>query len=258
MGAVLFGEDETLVRELKRSGLWQIGLNSLEMFWKDVIAPTWQQGGTTAIGYKNLLTARLSTIYHSSQKDIARCVAVFADRYFNSSSIHPAWIPLLHDLASQPGTLVIIATDHYAEATCQILNQLEESGIPGVSASQVGHKFEGDSIIVANSADLGYLKSTPEFWQSVRESLALEALSQILVIDDFGGNESMQDSYADAEKITAREHSTSKVLSEVFNCPVQTFPFLLQNKNSAELEALMNQYQEIIQKAEAFIKEVIA
>ena len=29
--SVLFGEDENLVRELKHSGLWQIGLNSLDM-----------------------------------------------------------------------------------------------------------------------------------------------------------------------------------------------------------------------------------
>ncbi len=257
MGAVLFGEDENLIKELKHSGLWQIGVNSLDMFWDDVIAPTWRQGATTAIGYKKLLTARLNQIYHGLQMDIVRCAAAFADRYFSSSRIHPAWIPLLHDLVNQPGILMIIATDHYAEATCQILKQLEESGVPGVPTSQADQKFEGDRIIVANSADLGYLKATPEFWQAVREALALDGLSKILVIDDFGSNESLQDSYAEAEKITTREQSTIQVLADVFNCPVKTFPFLLKNNNSAEPEALMSEYQEIVKKAEAFTKEAI-
>jgi hypothetical protein len=39
-GAVLFGKEKNLIRELKQSGLWQIGLNSVDIFWNDVIAPT--------------------------------------------------------------------------------------------------------------------------------------------------------------------------------------------------------------------------
>ena len=119
------------------------------------------------------------------------------------------------------------------------------------------NEYHRGKIIVANSADLGYLKSTPEFWQIIRKSLTFEVLSQILVVDDFGFNESSQDSYTDAEKITTRQCTTAHVLSDVFGCRVQTFPFLLQNKNFAELETLMSEFQDIIKKAGTFIKEVM-
>lgn len=257
IGAILFGREENLVKELQQAGLWQIGLNSPEIFWNDVINPTWQQGATTAIGYKRLLAERLKPICHASEEKIFRCVAKFADRYFTSSSVHPAWSPIFHFLREQPATVVVIATDHYAEATGQILSQLEQLNIPGVSVSQATNGTYEGKIIVANSSDLGHMKSTHEFWQRVKASLALETLFQVMVIDDFGFNESSQDSYAAAEKITTRQNTIIDVLSKSFGCRIKTCPFLLQNKLSVHVETIMSEFHECVKKTETFIKENI-
>jgi hypothetical protein len=255
--AVLFGRDENLCREFKLSGLWQIGLQSSEIFWSDVIAPTWQQGATTPIGYAALLTTRLASICDQPETVIARCAAAFADRYFTGSCIHLAWVSLLRELVEHPDTLVLIATDHYADATGHILNQLKRLDIPGASFSQTAHEWHGDTIVIANSADVGTLKATAEFWHRVKDRLALETLSSIVLVDDFGWNESSDDRYAAAEKITTRKQATEDVLSVVFGCPVRTVPFLLQHKYSAQENTLMREFQASVNNIETSIKEVI-
>ncbi|GAK52236.1 hypothetical protein U14_03487 [Candidatus Moduliflexus flocculans] len=210
--AVLFSLDDELTEALCDSGLWQLGLNSLNMFWQDVIAPTWAAGATSTIGYAGTLIKALKQRLHCSEEELRRSVSVFAANYFAHSTIHPAWKPILQQLCVDPAIKLVVATDHYAEATELIRVQLAALGISGA--------------LIANSADIGAFKAERAFWEHVRAQLANQQFNRISVIDDFGANESQRDSYAAEVKIAKRQTEMTALIIEIFRCPVKVFPFI--------------------------------
>ena len=219
---MLFSRDEALTQALRDSGLWQRGLNSLNMFWQDIIAPTWTAGATSAIGYVETLTNALMQRLRLPAEEVRRCVSAFAASYFAHSTIHAAWQPLLRQLCADPAVKVVIATDHYAEATELIRAQLAAIGIL--------------SILIANSADIGACKAERAFWEHVYGRLASETFNRISVIDDFGANESQRDDYAAEAKIAKRQTEMTALLTEIFRCPVEIFPFKLSLKKQQRVE----------------------
>jgi hypothetical protein len=251
---VLFGRAENLINALHASGLWGLGVQGLDVFWHEIIERTWEQGATTAIGYQCLLHQHLSRFCAASHERIAASVAAFAEAYFESCAIEPAWAPVLRKLVAAPATVTLVATDHYAEATGQIVMELQALGLVAQSVRRTMQPVEPGQILVANSADLGALKAMPEFWQRVLAAHRLPTITRILVIDDFGGNETSQDRYALTEKCVARQRAMMTVLVGAFGCPVAVFPFILQDK-PASIPKITTEFHTLIQKTESFLME---
>lgn len=236
--AARFGESETLTKALKSSGLWQMGLNRLDVFWNQLIGATWKEGATTPIGYASLLTGKLSQMLQAPEADIFEFVSQFARLYFQHSAVESAWIPLLQKLIKHPDVTILIATDHYADATEQIIFELSKFNLQAVRLS-AARSENGTVIFIANSANIGHLKAGVEFWEIVKKCQSLPSPVVIHIVDDFGCNEPGQDSYAAKEKIAARREQTTSVLTHVFGCTIRVFPFFLEdiNKDAAALRA---------------------
>lgn len=228
-GSAAFGKSERLLSTLRETGweqLWSTTLRAetserfslLDWFWRDIIAPTWQQGGTSPIGYRNLLCQRLAIVCDAPPIRIETCVAAFTEQYWAAAIIDPPWIPFLHHLTIRPEMTVLIATDHYAEATEHILNQLARHGLSAVSLLTLDVLTHRTEIVVANSADIGHFKATQDFWQIVKDRLPSNQWSRILVIDDFGANEASQDAYALPEQVNARQEAMVAMMRGVFKC----------------------------------------
>lgn len=254
--AALYAREENLRRALEESGLWRMGVDSLAIFWDGIVNPTWQEGSTTGKGYTRLLFEQVRQIAASRgleipEADIWASAARFVEGYLHHSAIDPAWRPVLHRLLRHPGLVVVVATDHYAEATGHILSQLRALGLEGSPVLQGGtHR-----VLVANSADLGAPKASEAFWTAVQRARGLRSLAQILVVDDLGFHEQAQDAYRQQEKIARRQRDMVQVLSAVFAAPTRIFPFLLKEPTGAPLtgeEALRHEYRELIRQAGRF------
>ena len=204
--SVLFAEPERLEKELKLSGLHGLGVASPDVFWNKIVDFTWERGSTTGIGYKRLLTERVaalqSEIYDPALGEaIAAAAGCFVDRYLEASRIHEAWHPLLRRIAVDAGMSIVVATDHYAEATREIVGHLKTIGIKARAALEAGSA----AFLVANSADLGVPKTDRRFWETVRTAPTLSEVRCVLLIDDFGFNEQAWDSYGARRKVEDRE-----------------------------------------------------
>ena len=128
-----FGRRENLVRALAETGLAAFGVATPEVFWGEIVGPTWTEGSTTAAGYKSLMAEKVRGLRAAQtvpESEIAAACARFVDRYLANSRIDPQWRPLLSRLTAIPDTCGIIATDHYAEATEAILGFLRAWDIP--------------------------------------------------------------------------------------------------------------------------------
>ncbi len=235
LDAVLFGRAERLTQALRDSGLWQLGLNSVAMFWRDVVAPTWDVGATTSIGYAGALTTVLKRLLDASETDIRRCASAFAAHYIAHLTIHAAWTPILQKLCADPAICVMIATDHYADATGQIRAQFDAINIPARSILETPQN-ETRGVFMANSADIGAIKAERAFWERVRTCFVNEFPSRIALVDDFGANEPAYDTYAAEDSIAARRTKTTAILADVFRCPIKIFPFAQPNPQVAEIE----------------------
>ena len=65
--STLFARPDFLMKQLKESGLANLGIESPETFWGEIVNPTWQRGSTTSVGYKKVIGDRISAIlYHNS------------------------------------------------------------------------------------------------------------------------------------------------------------------------------------------------
>lgn len=258
--AALYARDENLRRALEESGLWRMGVDSLAVFWDSIVNPTWQEGSTTGKGYTRLLFEEVRRIVASRgleipEADIWACAARFVEGYLRHSAIDLAWRPVLHRLLRHPGLVVVVATDHYAEATAHILSQLRALGFEAAPVLQGG----AYRVLVANSADLGAPKASEAFWAAVQRARGLWSLAQIVVVDDFGFHEQAQDAYHQQEKIARRQRETVQVLSAVFAAPTRVFPFLLRKPTAAPStreEALKREYRELIRQAGRFAASV--
>lgn len=229
LGAALFSRPQNLERALQQSGLAALGLDRVS-FWNEIINPAWAEGSSGVLGYEALLfKGALRLIWRRQRtlpcEKIGAAAARFTADYLQHSTIDPLWAPVLTRLAGQKS--VIIATDHYAEATPRITGQLEQLGLAAAPATGKG---QSASITVANSADLGFRKETFEFWKLLRRRLKKAALQQIFLVDDFGYNEQPGDSYGAAGSISARREHTVTAIEKSWGAPVKVFPFLLQRE----------------------------
>ena len=250
--STLFGRPDYLMKQLKESGLMDLGVTSPSTFWEQIVNPTWVEGSTTQAGYKKVMEDRISAILYQNMS-IVSCVKIsdaaslFVDTYLSNSRIEGRWQPVLDKFNRHPSVRVIIATDHYAEATDYILQFLKELHIQAVPARVAMSTTGSTSVIVANSADLGFHKDDLRFWEILRNGLNLDEVRHILLIDDFGYNEQKENSYSTPEKVEQRKRDTVRLLQEVFSAEVQAVPFIIEDdKNEKDLSDLITNASAII------------
>jgi phosphoglycolate phosphatase-like HAD superfamily hydrolase len=235
-----FGQPASLVRALAESGLFSLGVTTPEIFWEEIVGPTWIEGSTTAIGYKRVMAERIGALGLAPGATVAEISAAasrFVDRYLDHSRIDPHWRPLLEKLTGYPGAAVVIATDHYAEATETIIRYLHSWDIP---ARKAGEEAEPrlSPLFIANSADIGFWKADRRFWEVLKSRFSLETVRSVLIIDDFGFNEDQGDRYGEWVRIEARQEKTFTVLGEVFQTGVDVIPFFLKGREREDAPAL--------------------
>lgn len=229
LDAVLFAKPGNLMKELRESGLRDLGVTSPEIFWKEIVNPTWEEGSTTSVGYKGVMVKKIREKFSPNVFDdmIALAASRFVESYLGHSRVDKRWKHILRILDEHPGVCVVIATDHYAEATGYILEFLGELGVHAVTAKET---FVNPEFVVANSADLGVHKADRRFWEILKANLRLDAVRRILIIDDFGFNEMEGDNYGGLEKVEKRKEKTIGLLEEVFPVSVQVLPFMIKDK----------------------------
>ncbi|HSK97271.1 MAG TPA: hypothetical protein VK891_11685, partial [Euzebyales bacterium] len=160
LDAVRFAAPDRIGTELARSGLEALGI-SPELFWQRLVAPTWYDASTTTRGYVEAVSAAASQVLRARGRDVPRdtvrrCVRTLADRYFAGSTIAAQWWDCLRQLAARDDAVVVVATDHYAEATAHITAELATLGLDGTPVTHGGPAR--DRVLIANSADLGHHK----------------------------------------------------------------------------------------------------
>lgn len=254
--AVLFGRGDSLQSALDQSGLAFLGITPSRL-WEKIVHPTWEEGSTTPVGYRQILLRCLlhdaggasSSAGSGFVPDLGRAAEAFVDSYLAASRMEDPWRPLLRKLADQPGLCTVIATDHYAEATPAILRYLADWEIPAVSAKEAFGPEPPAALIVANSADLGGHKDSPCFWQSLKSGLGLDALKDILLIDDFGLNEHSGDAYGDRNRVERRQEETARLLREIFSVEARIFRFFLERgKGLPDYEQLMRRVECLVEQ----------
>ena len=234
-----FARPENLLRALEESGLFSVGVTTPEIFWEEIVGPTWIDGSTTAIGYKQVMAKRIETLGLAPGATVAEIAAAssrFVDRFLAHSRIDPHWRSLLERLTGCPGVAVIVATDHYAETTGTIIRYLHAWDIPAQKAGEMtGYCVP---IFVANSADIGFWKADRRFWEVLKSRFSLETVRSVLIIDDFGFNEAEGDIYKEQSGIERRRIKTAAILGEVFQAGVEVIPFFLDSGESEGASAL--------------------
>ena len=236
-----FGRPANLVRAFTESGLFPLGVTTPKIFWEEIVIPTWIAGSTTAAGYKRILAERIEAVGlapAATGAEIATAASRFVDRYLDHSRIDPRWRPILENLSVHPGTALVIATDHYAEATETIIRNLRSWDLQARKAEAGSGKNGWLSLFsIANSADIGFWKADRRFWEVLKSRLPLETVRSALIIDDFGFNEEQGDSDGAWARVAARQEKTLTVLEEVFHA-AQVIPFLLKGGERENAPAL--------------------
>jgi len=232
--SVRFAADKNLKRELAESGLASLGVADPETFWNEIVNPTWEEGSTTPIGYIDVIVRRIKATFSPAVPDdrIRASAARFVDNYLAHSPADHRWRPILKQLSEDSSVITVIATDHYAEATGAIIRSLKEIGI---SAAPSQNATGAPSfLVIANSADMGTHKADHVFWETIRNSLGLDAIRHVLIVDDFGFNELAGDSYGESRKVEARKEATLALLKEVFGVPASLVPFMWEHGDGPE------------------------
>lgn len=251
-----FGRQDNLEEQLNETGLWQHGIDHVEVFWNEIVNSTWLEASTTTRGYKAAMFDAVMRVAHardirSSEEEIWQSVSAFVDHYFSWCKVDPHWIPLLTSLMNRRDVRVVVATDHYAEATDHIIEQLQVLGIESIRAFDTNRT--GKEVIVANSADIGFHKSQPEFWHRLKTISGIEQVQSVILIDDFGFNESAMDQYADSDFVEKRKRATTENLEAAFRVPVKVFPFLLEKDGTQMSGREVEGYIDLIDQAEKYI-----
>ena len=252
LDAPRFGRQENLVPALAETGLAALGVATPEAFWDQIVNPTWTEASTTDAGYKKIMAGRIAALGlapGAPAGEIEAAVSRFVDRYLAESRIDPHWRPVLSHLSARPDTAVIVATDHYAEATETIIRYLRSWSIP---ARKTGNG-EMSPFFVANSADLGAWKADRRFWEIVKLQLSLEHLRRLLLIDDFGFNEEEGNSYSERAKVTVRQAKTTDLLREIFQTAVEVIPFCLARDLRYQEEARARLIAEAAARIDLFL-----
>ena len=237
-----FGQPANLVRALAESGLFSLGVTTPEIFWEEIVGPTWIEGSTTAIGYKRVMAERIEALGLApcaTDAEITAAASRFVARYLDHSWIDPHWRPILEKLTGYPGAAVVIATDHYAEATETIIRYLHSWDITVQKAKDGAGGNRWLSLFsVANSADIGFWKADRRFWEVLKSRFSLGAVRSVLIIDDFGFNEEQGDSYGEWARIEGRQEKTFTILGEVFQAGVEVIPFFLKGREREDAPSL--------------------
>lgn len=263
--AVAFGRPDRLCQALIASGVEALGVGEPALFWEAVVNPTWTEGSTTRAGYGAVLARRITAWRREQglpEVSLAAAEAAsgrFVSLYLGHSRIASPWKPLLARLSRSADAAVVIATDHYAEATEAILRRLRAWGLQARAAREpllAGSPPGG--LIVANSADLGVHKASPRFWEELREGLSLQEVRRILLCDDFGANEQEGDRYAEASRVAQRRQATTALLAGVFQAEVTVLPFAMERQELADLRAAEAACRRRIRGAEAEIGAFLA
>ena len=247
--STFFAGPDNLMKRLEESGLKDLGIDSPGIFWEEIVNATWTEGSTTSAGYKKVMEKRISALLHKSASIVPRAristaVSFFVDSYLSHSTIDSRWEHVLQKLNEPPSARVIIATDHYAEATGYIINFLTEFNVRAAAAKEAFLNPSEASFIVANSADMGAYKADPQFWEILKTGLKLEAIRNILIIDDFGCNEQKGDSYGERQKVEMRKLETVRMLKTVFPAEVSAVPFMVEDNSQGKEEAFGNLIKE--------------
>jgi len=61
----------------------------------------------------------------------------------------------------------------------------------------------------------------------MRASVPASSRARVLIVDDFGFNETAGDAYAAIEKVRKRKAKTEALLKDVFSVPVETVSFMI-------------------------------
>lgn len=257
LGAVLFSKDKTIRQALKNSGLAELGIEDPETFWKELVEPTWEEGSTTSKGYIDVLTGRAEKLLSPGPKkpepaEIRRAASNFVSAYFSYSLVDPRWEPTFQFLNRRKNTDTIIATDHYAEATEHIINELYKINL---KAAPLDRALRQERFFVANSADLGCHKSTAAFWAILKEFLGPGLYQDILLVDDFGFNE-QDDFYGGKTRALERREKVTAMLKDVFDTEPHTFSFFLDH-SLQNGEGLSGAYLELIEKTRTFLETYV-
>ncbi|MBU2055886.1 MAG: hypothetical protein KJ936_01190 [Proteobacteria bacterium] len=232
-----FARRENLVGALAETGLAALGIATPELFWDEIVNPTWVEGSTTQVGYKKVMAGRIAVLGLATgipEGRIEAAASRFVERYLAESRIDPHWRPILSYLVARRDAGLIIATDHYAEATEAIIGFLRAWDTP---AFRVGEAEALSPLFVANSADLGAWKEDRRFWESVKRELSLGVPRLIILIDDFGFNEQAGDRYGERAAISLRQERTTALLQEVFKTAAEVIPFRLEEDPRAPEDA---------------------
>jgi hypothetical protein len=262
-----FARPGNLLAALTESGLAKLGVATTKVFWGEIVVPTWIEGSTTAIGYKRIMAERVEAIgltLGAARNEIAAATSRFVDLYLAHSRIDPLWRPVLENLAGHPDTQVVIATDHYAEATQTIIDNFHCWNIPtgnrrrppfGQWQTTTDQKGELSPLFfcIANSADIGYWKADHRFWKTVQSELAITAIRSVLLIDDFGFNEERGDSYGKRAGVEARQQETAASIQEIFQTSLSVIPFFLKSEERDRKEAGAQRIAETVRLIDHFL-----
>jgi hypothetical protein len=257
--AALFSRPDDLMKHFEESGLMDLGIDNPVMFWEKIVNPTWNEGSTTSTGYKKVMEERLRTILYQNMSivscgRISDAVSSFVDSYFDHSRIDRRWEPTLRRLQENPFIRTVIATDHYAEATGNIIKFLHELKIQAIAAKDAFTNHQKAFFIVANSADFGVHKADPRFWEIIKSGLNMADIHRMLIVDDFGGNEQKGDSYGERNNVEARREKTVRMLETAFQSEVQVIPFMIESGDLSQDEI----YETLITGAAAIIERYLA
>lgn len=257
--AVLFATPDSLVKHLKESGLKDFGIDEPGKLWEDLVNPTWMEGSTTSAGYRKVLEARLQTILFQNMSTVLRsriadAVSIFVESYFTRSRIDRRWEPILLKLHRCSSVRTIIATDHYAEATGYIIKYLQAFQIHAIPAKEDFISSGSASFIVANSADLGFHKADVRFWETLKLSVKMDTIHQILIIDDFGYSEQKGDIYGEQKSVDSRMVNTVMILESLFPAEIHLIPFISEKGDVSNDEI----YGNLVMSAAARIDQYMA
>jgi hypothetical protein len=255
--STLFAQPEYLMKQFAESGLTELGVSNPDIFWNEIVNPSWLEGSTTPAGYKKVIEDRIEVTFDKTKKHaipygkIADAASSFVDSYLGHSRIDHRWQPVFSKFSKYPSLCVIIATDHYAEATAYIIRYLNDFQIHAVAAKDAFIDPNSAGVVVACSADLGVHKADHRFWEILKTGLNIHDVREILIIDDFGHNEQKGNSYGTPEKVEQRKTETEKLIRDIFSAAVHVFPFTI------EREEPDNSFGRLIQQASDIIERYL-
>lgn len=258
--APLFAESGHLKGQLDACGLAALGIKDQNIFWNEIVNPSWEEGSTTAVGYTPLMTARIREWQIKNlgcaapDEVISEAAGRFVNRYLAYSIIDPSWEHLLRWLSNSQDSLTVIATDHYSEATDAVLSHLRIMRIEANALRDSRLQNGPGRFFVANSADMGVHKSDPAFWEAVKARLSLRIICDILLIDDFGINEQAGDAYRSPAQVALRRQRTVDVLRNVFQAPVKAIVF---SSEDTEPSGPDHDFATLIERTSAKVREYL-